>query len=247
MINKNIWLFILLLVPFQYHSQTFDDSTKTELECDSITLKSGETMTCLIQQIHKRKITYFICCDVCAVPRDLKRQLVDTIILSEASRKRFYPETLYASQLDEVINDSTETSVDLDYVTNNPAHNIKILMLKKRNGNQKSTLLKKGSQVKVVTKLNEVIKGKLSFGSNNQIYIGDQQLYLKDIKTLKTSSKDWKIASGIIGSTTTLSTLYLVGWGIPVLFLPASATPFLLMLVKKKYDLENDYEIYYLH
>jgi hypothetical protein len=98
-----------------------------------------------------------------------------------------------------------------------------------------------------VTKLNEVIKGKLSFGNNNEIYIGGKQLFLNDIKTLTKSSKGLKVAGGITGSTTTLFTLYLVGWGIPVLFIPASATPFLLMLIKKKYNLENDYEIYYLH
>jgi hypothetical protein len=245
--KTHIWLIILFFVPFQYNSQIIVDSTKTILECDSIILKSGETMTCLIQQIQKRKITYFICCDVCAVPRDIKRELVDTIILSSESKKRFYPETFYNYQINEVINDSTETSDDINYVNNNPSHNIKILMLKKRYGNQKTTLVKIGSHVKVLTKLNEVYKGKLSIGNNKEIYIGSKQLILTDIKTLTKSSRAWKVAGGITGSTTTLTTLYLAAWGIPVLFIPASATPFLLMLIKKEYDLVNDYEIYYLH
>lgn len=242
-----ICLLILSLFPLQFKSQTLDDSTKTALECDSIILNSGETMTCLIQEIQKRKITYFICCDVCAVPREIKRELIDTIILSVASKKRFYPETTNTYQFTESNIDSMYATDSNNNVDSQLGHNIKILMLKKKSGNQKTILIKKESHVKVVTKLNEVIKGKLSFGNNNEIYIGGKQLFLNDIKTLTKSSKGLKVAGGITGSTTTLFTLYLVGWGIPVLFIPASATPFLLMLIKKKYDLVNDYEIYYLH
>lgn len=247
LMKTSICLLILSLFPLQFKSQTLNDSTKTALECDSIILNSGETMTCLIQEIQKRKITYFICCDVCAVPRDIKRELVDTIILSSASKKRFYPETTNTYQ-------STESDIDSMYAidSNNNidsqlGHNIKILMLKKKSGNQKTILIKKRSHVKVLTKLNEVIEGKLSFGNNDAIYIGNKQIFLKDIKTLTKSSKGWKIAGGIIGSTGTLFTTYLLGFSLPVIFVPISATPFLLMLIKKKYDLENDYEIYYLH
>ncbi len=246
MIKILICVIILLFVPFQYFSQTDDDSTKNALECDSIILNSGETLTCLIQKLEKRKIIYFLCCDVCAVPREIKMELIDTILLSAASRKRFYPDNLNSSLPDESVTESTD-SLNVDTNIYAGHNNIKILMLKKRFGNQKTTLIKIGSHVKVVTKLNEVYKGKLSLGNNKEIYIGSKQLILTDIKTITKSSRAWKVAGGITGSTTTLTTLYLAAWGIPVLFIPVSATPFLLMLIKKEYDLVNDYEIYYLH
>ena len=56
--------------------------------CDSIKLKDGQLIKGQIVDKTKRKITYIMCCENCAVPREIKRKNIDTIFFTEHETKK---------------------------------------------------------------------------------------------------------------------------------------------------------------
>ena len=243
-----IFTISILIFPFSYYSQTNIDSTKAVLECDTLVLDSGEKMTCLVQEIKKRKIIYFICCDVCAVPREIKRTLVDSIILSNATKKQLY------SPLGSQSESSHEQVSEIDQIISDSIPNLEIdtvLMLKKKFGNEKEFIIRKGTKLKVINAYGSKSKGKVQFVSLYQISVGENIIDLKDISAISMHYKGSKIIGGILGGTATLATFYLSwfsGFDEPITaFIPASASLFSIMAIKRKFDLVEKFDLYILH
>jgi hypothetical protein len=238
----------IIIFPLRYDAQTNDESTQTVLECDTLVLSSGDTMTCLVQELKKRKIIYFICCDVCAVPREIKRALVDSIILSNASKKRLH--LPLASQ--------SKSSSDKNKVTEQIVHDSiphlaidTVLMLKKKFGNQKEFIIRKGTKLTVFDSKGFKYKGKVQIVSLYQMNVGENTINLNDVSSISMHYKGTKIVGGILGGATTLLTFYLSwfsGFDEPITaFIPASASLFSIMAIKRKFDLVEKFDLYILH
>lgn len=237
-----------IIFPLSYLAQTNDDSTKTVLECDTLVLASGDTMSCLVQELKKRKIIYFICCDVCAVPREIERALVDSIILSNATKKRLHLPLGSQSE------SSSEKNTETEQIIYDSIPHLEIdtvLMMKKKFGNQKEFIIRKGTKLTVFDSKGFKYKGNVQFVSLYQMRVGENTINLKDISSISMHYKGSKIVGGILGGTTTLLTFYLSwlsGFDEPITaFIPASASLFSIMAIKRKFDLVEKFDLYLLH
>lgn len=212
--------------------------------CDSIIFKNGEVVTCQIREIQKKKVIYFLCCPQCQVPREFYLKEIDTIIRSKSLKLE--GESLAA--INENIQES-QMEIVLDSLTNsdNTHLNIQILMLRKKNRTKKNEIIVEGQRLRIYLKDGNRLNGKLNFSPDKQILIGNQIIELEDIVYLTKSSKGWRIAGGLSGSAATLTTLWLSSLSLPVVFIPVSATLFGLMIINRKYDLTEKYEIYHLY
>jgi len=94
-------------------------------------------------------------------------------------------------------------------------------------------------------------KGKVQFVSLYQISVGENIIDLKDISAISMHYKGSKIIGGILGGTATLATFYLSwfsGFDEPITaFIPASASLFSIMAIKRKFDLVEKFDLYILH
>lgn len=75
-----VYPFYLLFIVFGNYCQSQITKSTTELQCDSIVFKNGDVVIGRISQVKRKRIIYIMCCEECAVPRELDRSLVDTII-----------------------------------------------------------------------------------------------------------------------------------------------------------------------
>ena len=74
---KHFTLISLVFLSFQIYGQT---EKKSSLQCDSIIFLNGTAKLAQIKEVSRRKIIYIKCCCDCAVPRELKKNEIDTII-----------------------------------------------------------------------------------------------------------------------------------------------------------------------
>ena len=74
---KIYFLFLLTLFAHPISAQVNDNNS---LKCDSIILLDGTTKLVKVQKVNRKKIIYILCCDDCAVPREIKKNEIDTII-----------------------------------------------------------------------------------------------------------------------------------------------------------------------
>jgi hypothetical protein len=243
-----ITIITILIFPLSFNAQTKEDTTKIALVCDSIILSSGETMTCLIQEMNKKKIIYFFCCDVCAVPREIKTSLIDTIIYSDATKNRLFGQPILATETNPI------EFADVSQEYSDSIRNLQVgavLMLKKKYGNQKEFIIREGIKLTVINTKGIKFKGKFEVSEQNEVKIGGQTLAIQNISSISMHYKGSKIIGGILGGTATLVTFYLSwlsGFDEPVTaFIPASASLFSIMAIKRKFDLVKKFDLYLLH
>ena len=56
-----------------------DTIATSDLNCDTIFLKSGKRILAQIVEVKRKKVIYVLCCEGCAVPREVKFDKIDTI------------------------------------------------------------------------------------------------------------------------------------------------------------------------
>lgn len=80
-------ILLVLLISFfivnlnsQLHSQTYSI-------CDSVVMNDGTVEMVKVKELKRNKLIYFLCCENCAVPREKKRNEIDTIIYYQKKEK----------------------------------------------------------------------------------------------------------------------------------------------------------------
>ena len=67
----------LILLSIQVSAQS---EGKVSLQCDSIIFSDGTAKLVQVKEVNRRKVIYTLCCYDCAVPREFKKNEIDTII-----------------------------------------------------------------------------------------------------------------------------------------------------------------------
>jgi hypothetical protein len=74
---KQFILLSIILLSIQVYAQTEE---KRGLQCDSIIFMDGTAKLVQVKEVNLRKVIYILCCHDCAVPREFKKNEIDTII-----------------------------------------------------------------------------------------------------------------------------------------------------------------------
>lgn len=74
---KQFILLSLIFLSIQVYAQT---EVKGGMQCDSVIFIDGTIKLVQVNEVNRRKVIYTLCCYDCAVPREFKKNEIDTII-----------------------------------------------------------------------------------------------------------------------------------------------------------------------
>lgn len=203
-------------------------TSNSEALCDSVLLSNGTVKLLNIQETKKNKITYFLCCDDCAVPRELMMSDIDTIIYRK----------------DEISKETT--TENMSRMGNTPQ-----LVFTSIRNKDKSKKMKNESKTIIWTSDSIRYKGYFHILNEDSIRINSTTLALVNIISISKPNRAAKITGNALGALFTVVGIGLIGsFGLNdegLLFGGAAfgvATPFYMMnLIRRKFKLKDKWEV----
>ena len=204
------------------------------LLCDSIILIDGSVKLLQIKEIKRKKIVYILCCDKCAVPREMKRSDVETIFHNQ--ERIIIEEKKIAEQENKFqgIEDNTLANDSIAF----------LLYTKTNSILYRSRKMRDYSKAIIWTRDSVKIKGFFHIINLDSISINNDTIALDDIRSITKPN----IVAKYVGNSIGIGLLALelataknsIFWGV----LTVGSVPFFAMnTIRKKFNLKDKWEV----